>query len=381
MQYGIKCVLLQQIMLLSHNIHIRKQLSATLLMYVALLFCNNATAQIMDTRRQVDTLSLADRISLRTNMIDWTLMIPNVGIEFDLRNTNWSRYAINLNLKGRFNTSNTYDLPVTYAVQEVRLEGRHYWRERKAEPNGVLKRHSNIFDKLMSCRRMNPHHPKTTYYRGVFASYLNFDMRIPNVISYGKRGSLLVGGITWGFVRPLYGFQNGNSLDLECGIALGAGFGNWDVYQYNEDLTKNQFLWHQDWNFVHKPILTDLRVGFVYRLGKYPIQKKYRWRYDVDLPYRSQKDAEYADIDVIAWQKHQNDSLYKVANEEFRHLYDSITAVHAKEMQENIDRQADEFRDYLETEGGPVKEKTRAEKKREKQRRKSQQYARKEDEQ
>lgn len=348
-------------------------------MLFALIPLCSARAQIMDNRRKVDTLSISDRISLRTNMVDWTLMIPNLGVEFDLGKTNWSRYAINMNLRGRFSTKNTFDYPITYAVNEVRLEGRQYWRERKAEPHGVLKRHSNIFDKLMSCRRMNPRHPKTTYYRGLFLSYMNFDMRIPHIVTYGNKGKLVTAGITWGFVRPLYGFTNGNSLDLECGISLGAGFGDWDVYRYLDDKSTNEFLWHKSWGFVHKPIVNDVRVGFVYRLGKYPIQKKYRWRYDVDVAYRALKDAQYTDNDIVAWQKHQNDSLYKVANEEFRHLYDSITAVHAKEMQERIDVQAEDFKAQLEEEGGPVKEKTRAEKKREKMRRKE--NARKEEDQ
>lgn len=352
--------------------YFRKQSSLLLFCLFALLCSSRMSAQVMDTRRQVDTLTLAERISLRTNMIDWTLMIPNIGVEFDLRSTNWSRYAINLNLRGRFNTSKTYDSPVTFAVQEAKVEGRMYWRERQAEPHGVMKRHSNIFDKLMSCRRMNPKHPKTTYYRGVYLSYINFDMRIPDVMTYGKKGAVLNAGLTWGFVRPLYGFGNGNSLDIEFGLSVGAGIGNWDSYMYNEDTSKNEYLRHTDWMFIMKPIVNDLHVGFVYRFGKYPVQKKYRWRYDVDLDYRARKDGRYSEYDMVSWEKHQNDSLYKVGMQEFRHLYDSITAVHAKEMQENINAQAEEYKTTLEEEGGVVKEKTRAEKKREKAKAKSQ---------
>jgi hypothetical protein len=36
----------------------------------------------------VDTLSLLDRIALRTNTVDWALLIPNFGAEFDIKNTN-----------------------------------------------------------------------------------------------------------------------------------------------------------------------------------------------------------------------------------------------------------------------------------------------------
>lgn len=349
-----------------NNLTIRRLFSIFLLAITAASIPDVCHAQVMDTRRQVDTLSVAERLSLRTNMIDWTLMLPNIGIEFDLRNTNWSRYAININLRGRFKPSNTFDKPITYAIKEARVEGRMYWRERQAEPYGVMKRHTNIFDKLMSCRRMNPHHPKTTYYRGVYISYTDFDMRIPSIIEYGKRGKLVSAGITWGFVRPLYGFSNGNSLDFECGLSIGVGVADYDYYKYYDETGENTFLWHKKWDLVRKPIVSDLRVGFVYRLGKYPVQKKYRWRYDVDLAYRTLKDASYTERDMIAWQKHQNDSLFKVANREFRHLYDSITAVHAKEQQEQINQQAAEYKETLEAAGGAVKEKSRAEKKRDK---------------
>ena len=33
----------------------------------------------------VDTLSLLDRIALRTNTVDWALLIPNFGAEFESR--------------------------------------------------------------------------------------------------------------------------------------------------------------------------------------------------------------------------------------------------------------------------------------------------------
>lgn len=354
----------------SHYIKTRHRLAAVVATILMLLSSGNISAQVMDTRRQVDTLSLADRISVRTNMVDWTLLVPNVGIELDLGKTNWSRYAVNLNLRYRPSTNETYAKPVTLAVTEVRLEARHYWRERQAELYGPLRRHSRWYDKLMSCRRMVPRHPKTTYYRGVFVAFNDFSIRIPNVFTYGKKGQLLMAGITWGFVRPLYAFPNGNSLDLDLGISGGVGMTQWDSYRYLSTHGTNETLWHKTWDLVHKPIITDLRVGFVYRFGKYPIQKKYRWRYDVDLAYRALKDGSYFKVDSIAWQKHQNDSLYKVADAEFRALYDSIVAVHAVETQEKIDTRAAEYKEKLQSEGAPVKEKNRAQRLRSKSRRK-----------
>lgn len=353
-----------------------KTLTTKVVVAIMLLHSGDISAQIMDNRRQVDTLSLSERISVRTNMVDWVILTPNIGIEFDLGRTNWSRYAVNLNLRGRFNPSKTYAQPVTYGLTEVRLEGRQYWRERQAEVTGAFGRHRKLWDKLMSCRRMVPHHPKTTYYRGIYVAYDKYNIRIPHVYSFGRDGEQLTAGITWGFVRPLYGFSTGNSLDLELGISGGFGMTRYDSYQYDSKKGENVFLWASKWDIIRKPVLSEIRVGFVYRLGKYPIQKKYRWRYDVDLDYRNMKDAKYFKTDSIQWQKHRNDSLYKVANAEFRHLYDSITAIHAKEEQQKINVKAEKFLETLDSKGGAVKEKTRAQKTRDKERAK----ARKEEE-
>jgi len=349
---------------------------ATLLFF----YSGHISAQVMDTRRQVDTLSLAERISVRTNMVDWTLLIPNVGVEFDLGKTNYSRYAVNLNLRYRPVDNGTYAKPVTFGVAEVRIEGRQYWRERQAEPYGVLRRHTKIWDKLMSCRRMVTNHPKTTYYRGVYVAYDNFNIRIPKVFTLGKKGHLFTAGITWGFVRPLYGFPNGNTLDLECGISGGVGMMKCTDYSYDNATGTNNEYWKRSWAFVRKPIVTDLHVGFVYRFGKYPIQKKYRWRYDVDVDYRAKLDDEYLNTDNVIWQKHLNDSLYKVADAEFRSLYDSIVAKRAVEKQEKIDYEAKEYEKFLESMGTAQKVKTRAQREREKALRKSDEQAIKEEE-
>lgn len=361
---------LHRIMYFKIITHQRHSIVAMVATVLALLHSGNTSAQVMDTRRQVDTLSLSDRIAVRTNMVGWTLMIPNVGVELDLGRTNWSRYAINLNLRYRPKTNQTYAKPVTFAMTEARIEARQYWRVRQAEAYGTLSRHTNLFDKLMSCRRMVPHHPRTTYYRGIYVAFDDYSILIPKVYSLGRQGQQISAGFTWGFVRPLYAFPNGNSLDLECGISAGMGITNDDSFYYDKVKGENITSWNRGWRFMYTPVLNDLRVGFVYRFGKYPIQKKYRWRYDVDLAYRAMKDAAYFKSDSIKWQRHQNDSLYKVANAEFRHLYDSIVAVHAVETQEKINRQAKDYQEVLDAKGGPVKEKTRAQKAREKARRK-----------
>lgn len=52
---------------------------------IAVLFPQIGKAQIFESKTGVDTLTFAERISLRTNAVDWTLLTPNLGVEFDVK--------------------------------------------------------------------------------------------------------------------------------------------------------------------------------------------------------------------------------------------------------------------------------------------------------
>lgn len=52
---------------------------------IAVLFPQIGKAWIFESKTGVDTLTFAERISLRTNAVDWTLLTPNLGVEFDVK--------------------------------------------------------------------------------------------------------------------------------------------------------------------------------------------------------------------------------------------------------------------------------------------------------
>lgn len=313
-------------------------IATTILLLLPLL----SFAQPLDTRHKVDTLSLAERFSVRTNGTDWVLMIPNVGVEFDIRNTNWNRWAVNLNLRHR-PTSNTNTVsPIVYEGTEIKVEGRMYWRERQAQANGVLAYHLMPWDKLMSCRRMIPKHPNTVFYRGIYASYGNYAVRAKG---YGHRGNAFQAGITWGFVRPVYAFGNGNSIDMEIGVSGGVAVVK--NRRFIPDYKNNDYRDLSRKNTYVVPMLNDVHAALVYRLGKYPIQKKYRWRYDVDMDYRARMDSLYQQREAAAELKHFRDSVYKVVAADFRLTYDSVIAVRHQEKQERINMSAPARKKYI----------------------------------
>ena len=295
-----------------------------------------SSAQVPDNSRRVDTLSLAERISVRTNLVDWGLMVPNIGVEFDIRSTNWNRYAVNANFRYRPHTNSTYVRGIVYTLFEATLEGRVYWCERKCTPTGYLSPHRKWFDKLWSCRNMLPSHPNWVFYRGGYVTYSKYSMLWGG--GEGRQGTAYMAGVTWGFVKPFLAFQNGNSMDMEFGFSGGIMYNKYDTFRADRENNCYPKTGHEDGKFG--PMLRDLHVALVYRFGNYPIQKKYRWRYDVDMAFREKKDSLYNAWLTAREQKYIKDSIYRVVAQEFRLLYDSCVDVRHREQQQAIDEQA-----------------------------------------
>ncbi len=319
----------------------KRQLRSAMVMFAVILsfLCAVAvSAQVMDNSRRVEKLSMWERMSIRTNVIDWSLMVPNVGIEYDLRPENWNRYAVNLNFRYRPKTSGTFVRPVVFNLFETTLEGRMYWRERRAESSGYLRRHIHWWDKLFSCRTMVPSHPKWIFYRGAYLSYADYDFYLRD--HKGRDGEAIMAGLTWGFVKPFVAFQNGNSLDMEFGISAGVAYLRHDMYVHDNKTNSYPRMGHSDWHMLRYPAVRDLHVAVVYRFGKYPIQKKYRWRYGVDMDFRAMKDSIYNNR--MAWRERQfvKDSLYRVVSRDFKILYDSCVHQRHIERQKAIDNKA-----------------------------------------
>lgn len=298
-------------------------------LWLCILLCPLVVkAQVVETRPYVDTLSTSERISLRTNAVDWLLLVPNIGVEYDVKNLNWNRWTVGMNLRFRPASTHTFKPGIVYNVAEARLEVRNYYRIRPFDGHNIV-RQKHIWNRLLSPRRPESRHPTTTYYRGVFVAYNNYSIKFGDE---GKQGNAIIGGVMWGMVKPLYEFPSGNSLDLEMGIGVGAAFANYDTYTHDRMDDCYPLTGHKS---TIMPVINDLHVGFVYRFGKYPVTKKYRWRYDVDLKYQDMVDS------VIAARKmernHQAfmDSLDATARKMFWEKYDSI-APHNKAKNDSI---------------------------------------------
>ena len=291
---------------------------------IAVLFPQIGKAQIFESKTGVDTLTFAERISLRTNAVDWTLLTPNLGVEFDVKSTNWNRWAVGLTLKTKWNTPATFKNRVFYNITEVRADFRNYWRTRQI--NNKVPAHTGFIDRLFSCRRRVVKHPKTTYYRGAYMSFSDFSIKFGRE---GHQGKALSAGITYGIIKPLYAFRTGNTLDLDLGFDAGFVAVNSEKFVFNRADNCYTRTTQGSWKVVPFPMPTAARVGFVYRFGSYPITKKYRWRYDADAQYQYRVDSIANQRVVDAINQHNRDSVESVIYKEFWQVYDSVAVVNS----------------------------------------------------
>ena len=293
-------------------------------MLTAVLLPQIGKAQIFESKTGVDTLTFAERISLRTNAVDWTLLTPNLGVEFDVKSTNWNRWAVGLTLKTKWNTPATFKNRVFYNITEVRADFRNYWRTRQI--NNKVPAHTGFIDRLFSCRRHVVKHPKTTYYRGAYMSFSDFSIKFGRE---GHQGKALSAGITYGIIKPLYAFRTGNTLDLDLGFDAGFVAVNSEKFVFNRADNCYTRTTQGSWKVVPFPMPTAARVGFVYRFGSYPITKKYRWRYDADAQYQYRVDSIANQRVVDAINQHNRDSVESVIYKEFWQVYDSVAVVNS----------------------------------------------------
>lgn len=273
-------------------------------------------AQVFETRARIDTLKWNERISLHTNAVDWALLIPNIGVEYDIRSTNWNRWAVGMSAKTKWRTNSRFKQRLFYNVSEVRFEFRNYWRTRQIDGREVTK-HTSFIDKLFSCRRTVVKHPHTTYYRGVYASAGDYSFLVDRK---GRQGKFVSGGVIYGAMYPMYVFKSGNSLDLDLGISVGLVATNMEKFRLVDDCYERTQ--PGKWKVVPFPMPTEARVGLVYRLGKYPINKKYRWRYDVDMRYRERYDSIRYEIEARRQEHHITDSITNKIYNDFWLEYD-----------------------------------------------------------
>lgn len=208
------------------------------------------TKRIRNVREK--TISFPERWSIRTNTVDWITTVPNIAVEFDVSDSVYNRWSIGAGVKFNYLPHHAdFSSRFTYKVTDVRLEARRYFRSYQMFPyrSGNKSRSNRGWWRA--------------YYVGPYVSYTRYAFQVGNPAYQGKA---LSAGVTGGYNIPLYETRHGGSIDLDLGLSVGALY-----LDQSKKGADGQFV--PESRFLPYPMLTDLRVGFVYRWRS--VRKKY----------------------------------------------------------------------------------------------------------
>lgn len=219
-------------------------------------------------------LSFKERWGFKTNAVDWLLTVPNIGVEFDLRDGTRNKHTVGANLKWNWVTSQTYKPSLILNLFDARVEWRQYFRTRQRNAL-ALKEDANLWDKLnfnvFTTKRENPRTWRA-YYWGVYTHAASYTFKV------GKRGIQGKGvgaGLSLGFTAPLYGYRQ-NYIDLEMGGSFGLFYTSYDIFEYDAESDCYPKIADKckGGHLIPFPIITDLRIAFVYRFVS--VKDKYK---------------------------------------------------------------------------------------------------------
>lgn len=84
------------------------------------------------TDKELATRGFGTRFSFHTNMVDWAMTLPNIGLEFDLRrsshNLHRNRRSLFFNIKYNGSTKENHRPKYVFNYMQLRAEYRKYWR-------------------------------------------------------------------------------------------------------------------------------------------------------------------------------------------------------------------------------------------------------------
>lgn len=281
-------MILSQVYKKEHYFFLSKIIVACFLLSTTM---NDAYAQPKNGRKEdakAENLSFKDRWGFKTNAIDWLLTVPNVGVEFDLGNTIRNKHTIGANLKWNWNTSQKYKPSIVFNLFDARIEWRQYFRTRRRYTNTTMKDGfmKYLNDNILTTKRKNPRDWRA-YYWGIYADAASYNFKLGK---QGIQGNSYGAGVSLGYTAPLYGYRN-NYVDLEIGGSVGLAYAKYDVYEHDAESDCYPRIADKckGGHLIPFPLITDLRVAFVYRFVS--VKDKYKQSVTRRIDIQNEKRA------------------------------------------------------------------------------------------
>lgn len=225
-------------------------------------------------KKNPEEITSKQRFGIRTNAVDWLLTIPNISVEYDLGNTIRSKRTIGAGIKWNWDTSHKLKPPTVFNILDGRVEWRQYFRTRQRPP-GVPAKDADFYTRLkegvFTTKRKAPR-TERAYFWGIYANAAKYSLKFGKE---GKQGTAFGAGLSLGYTAPLYGYDNG-SLDFELGGSIGLLYTSYDIYTHDAESSSYAFdpAKSKGGHLVPFPVVTDLRVAFVYRFMS--VSEKYK---------------------------------------------------------------------------------------------------------
>lgn len=220
-------------------------------------------AASVEEKESFGVLEFKDRWAVKTNAFEWLLTVPNIGVEFDLKNSefnamtlgltakyNWNTYHMNADI-GRYAPYNVFNL------FDVRPEFRYYYRTRKPVRGAT---EGWTVEKFLKDRK----HPKTwrAQFVGAYVNYASYALKLGDK---GNQGTAIGFGATAGYGIPMYEYRNG-FIDVELGFSVGLQVADKNIFRHNpEGFTYTEVEGGHGMRPTPFPVLSELKVAFVWR--------------------------------------------------------------------------------------------------------------------
>lgn len=256
----------------------RPKTTRDILILITLFFLatGNTVAQVTtekEPKKNSEEISTKQRFGIRTNTVDWLLTVPNVSVEFDLGKTIRDKRTLSLGLKYNWDTSHKINPPQVFNLFDARVEWRQYFRTRQRF--GSVSKDAGLFTRLketvLTTKRKNPR-TERAYFWGIYANASSYSFKFGDE---GKQGKAYGAGLSLGYTAPLYGYDKGY-IDIEMGGSIGLVYNSYDVYTHDSE--SNIYIMSpeksKEGHLVPFPVITDVRVAFVYRFMS--VSEKYK---------------------------------------------------------------------------------------------------------
>lgn len=178
-----------------------------------------------------------ERFTYKTNALEWLLLLPNAGIEFDLTKSRYNRSTLSLTAKYKWATKSRMLPQVVYNLFDIRPEYRFYYRSIPGRSS----------DK-----------PWRAHYIGAYLDYASYSFKFAPTGITGKSAGA---GLSWGYDLPRYQY-NKCALDIEFGLSVGLQASQYSLFTH--DTSTDSFQQKGDarpWHMTPFPVASEFRVA------------------------------------------------------------------------------------------------------------------------